>query len=118
MEDMNFSQQETLQKDYDQFFEFVEDSLPTIDIWSNQNYELKAKTLREKNYLTISDYLWLDNEYLARKGIWIFKNKDSIEVTKSDRTPLASFEFSPEDFGSSYIKVVKLCLDFYASHQG
>lgn len=48
MEDMNFSQQETLQRDYDQFFEFVEDSLPTIDIWSNQNYELKAKTLREK----------------------------------------------------------------------
>lgn len=118
MEDMNFLQQEILQKDFDQFFEFVENTLPTraiteIDIWSNQNYELKAKTLREKDKLDIKDCLWLENSYLGRKGIWIFKDKDNIEVTKAvDRTPLMSFEFSPEDFNDSYIKVVKLCLDF------
>lgn len=95
-----------------QTFRGVLDPSYREDIWSNQDYELKAKTLREKDKLDINDCLWLDNEYLMRKGIWIIKGIDSIEVTKSDRTPLASFEFSPEDFGSSYIKVVKLCLDF------
>lgn len=115
---MNFLQQEISRKDFDQFFEFVENSLPTraiteVDIWSNQDYELIAKILKEKDKLDINDCLWLENNYLGRKGIWIFKDKDSIEVVKAvDRTPLMSFEFSPEDFNDSYEKVVKLCLDF------
>lgn len=55
MEDMNFLQQEISREDFDQFFEFVENSLPTraiteIDIWSNKDYELKIKLLEEKEF--------------------------------------------------------------------
>lgn len=116
MEDMNFLQQETSQKDFDQFFKGVNryldiHNLREEDVGFNQDYELKAKTLKETDNLTIDDCIWLENVYLMRKGIRIFKSEDNIEVTKSDHTPIASFEFSPKDFNSSYVKVIKLCLD-------
>lgn len=119
MEDMNFLQQEISRKDFDQFFKGVDEYLDLHgvneeDIESNQDYELEARILKEKDDLTIDDCIWLESNYLKRKGIILVnKDKSNIEVRNFFKgISLASFEFSEEDLNDSYIKIVKLCLDF------
>lgn len=84
------------------------------DFEFNQDYELKAKTLKEKDNLTIKDCLWLEYNYFKKKGIILVRNnKQNIEVKNFlSHTPLMSFEFDEENLNDSYIKIVKLCLDF------
>lgn len=80
----------------------------------NQDYELEAKILKEKDDLTIEDCLWLEHNYFKKKGIILVRSsKQNIEIKNFlNGTFIASFEFSEEDLNDSYIKIVKLCLDF------
>lgn len=106
---MNSSTSQTIQDVSDLYYK------KEYDLGFNQYYRERIEDLKEKDDLTIGDCLWLEHGYFKKKGIVLVRNsKQNIEVKNFlDGTSIALFEFSSEEESdNSYIKVIKLCLDF------
>ena len=108
METTNSSISQTIQDVSDLYYK------KEYDLGFNQYYRERIEDLKEKDDLTIGDCLWLEHSYFKKKGIVLVSNsKQNIEIKNfMNGTSLALFEFSEEDLNDSYIKIVKLCLDF------
>ena len=102
-------------KEIDDYFDMLyEDYESNKELYYNQDYKQEIKILKNKKELTLEDCLWLEYNYLKKEGIVVIRSKRNIEVKNFlDGTSIALFEFSSEEESdNSYIKVIKLCLDF------
>ena len=119
---MNSSTSQTIQTVLDQFSKEIDDCFDMLyeayesnkELYYNQDYKQEIKILKNKKELTLEDCLWLEYNYLKKEGIVVIRSKRNIEVKNFlDGTSIALFEFSSEEESdNSYIKVIKLCLDF------
>lgn len=122
METTNSSTSQTIQTVLDQFSKEIDDCFDMLyeayesnkELYYNQDYKQEIKILKNKKELTLEDCLWLEYNYLKKEGIVVIRSKRNIEVKNFlDGTSIALFEFSSEEESdNSYIKVIKLCLDF------
>lgn len=119
---MNLSTFLIIQTVLDQFSKEIDDCFDMLyedyesnkELYYNQDYKQEIKILKNKKELTLEDCLWLEYNYLKKEGIVVIRSKRNIEVKNFlDGTSIALFEFSSEEESdNSYIKVIKLCLDF------
>ena len=122
METTNSSTSQTIQTVLDQFSKEIDDCFDMLyeayesnkELYYNQDYKQEINILKNKKELTLEDCLWLEYNYLKKEGIVVIRSKRNIEVKNFlDGTSIALFEFSSEEESdNSYIKVIKLCLDF------
>ena len=119
---MNLSTFLIIQTVLDQFSKEIDDCFDMLyedyesnkELYYNQDYKQEIKILKNKKELTLEDCLWLEYNYLKKEGIVVIRSKRNIEIKNfMNGTSIALFEFSSEEESdNSYIKVIKLCLDF------